>query len=137
MSRYLFRTQNGELVMPLESLPISRCIVDAAISLVALVDSDAITLRIEGPFVLTEEDGSHAIDPNAPRTLGPAVALVGATVRRARASETGRLELVFEDGRSILVEPSDEFEAWEISGPRDAKAVCRVDGGVSTWGARS
>lgn len=122
------------MVMPLESLTISRCIVDAALSLVALVDRDVITLRIEGPFVLTENDDSQAIDPNVPRTLGPAVALVGATVRRARASETGRLELVFEDGRSVVVEPSDEFEAWELSGPSDAKAVCRMDGGVSTWG---
>lgn len=124
-------------MLPLESLMISRCVVDAAISFFALVDDDAVTLRIECPFVLTDDDGSHAVDPSVPRTLGPAVALFGATVARASASETGRLELVFEDGRTVLVEPSDEFEAWELSGPGDAKAVCRMDGGVSTWGAKS
>lgn len=134
MSRYLFHTENGELSLPVEGLSIARCVVDHAFSLEALRDDNLITLRIEGPFTVTENGVQHALDPSEPAKLGPAIALVRAVVIRARASSEGRLGVVFDDGREVTVEPNDDFEAWELSGPKGAKAVCSAGGGVSTWG---
>lgn len=135
MSRYLFHTENGELLLPLEGLDIARCVVDHALSLEALQANGTVILRIEGPFSLKDGHSSYAMDPSVPAQLGPAVALVRGCVERVRASAEGRLSIVFKDGREVTVEPSDDFEAWELSGPQGVKAVCRAGGGVSTWGA--
>jgi hypothetical protein len=134
MSRYLFRTENGELLLPVEGLSIARCVVDHAFSLEAFRDNDVVTLRIEGPFIVTENGVKHALDPNEPANLGPAIALVRAVVKRSRASAEGRLVVVFDDGREVTIEASEDFEAWEVIGPQGAKVVCSAGGGVSTWG---
>jgi hypothetical protein len=134
MNRYLFHTENGELSLPVEGLSIARCVVDHAFSLETFRDRDVVTLRIEGPFTVTENGRQHALDPTEPANLGPAIALVRAVVRRARASAEGRLVVVFDDGREVTVEPNEDFEAWELIGPKGAKAVCSAGGGVSTWG---
>lgn len=136
MSRYLFHTESGELSLPVEGLSIARCVVDHAFSLEAFRDDDVVTLRIGGPFTVTAGNGvKHVLDPSEPANLGPAIALVRALVRRARASAEGRLGLVFDDGREVVIEPNEDFEAWELVGPKGAKAVCSPGGGVSTWGA--
>mgnify|MGYP003576712334 FL=1 len=135
MSRYLFHTENGELSLPLEGLDITRCVVDHAFSLEALQGDGPVALRIEGPFSLKDGQSNHAMDPSVPAQLGPAVALVRGSVKRARVSAEGRLSIYFKDGREVTVEPSDDFEAWELSGPQGVKAVCRAGGGVSTSGA--
>jgi hypothetical protein len=135
VSRYLFHTENGELSLPLEGLAIARCVIDHAFSLEAFRTDGSVTLRIEGPFTLTREQSTRLMDPSAPAELGPAIALVQGTVKRARVSSEGRLSIVFDDGREVTVEPSENFEAWELSGPQGVKAVCRAGGGVSTWGA--
>jgi hypothetical protein len=134
MIRYLFHTEDGELSLPVEGLPVARCVVDHAFSLEVFRDSDVVTLRIEGPFTIAENGMQHILDPNEPANLGRAIALVRAVVRRARASAEGRLYIVFDDGREVIVEPSEDFEAWELIGPKNAKAVCSAGGGVSTWG---
>jgi hypothetical protein len=135
MSRYLFSTENGELSLPLESFAIARCIVDEAFSLEVFRDHEVVSLRIEGPFTVTERGAPFNMDPAEPQCLGPAVALINASVRKARASAEGRIRITFEDGRELTAEPSDDFEAWSLAGPKDAKAVCRVGGGISTWGS--
>jgi hypothetical protein len=134
VNRYLFHTENGELSLPLEGLTISRCVVDHAFSLEAFRADGVVALRIEGPFTLKGKQLSRVMDPGVPTELGLAIALVRGTVKRARASSGGRLSIIFEDGRDVTVEPSEDFEAWELSGPQGVKAVCRVGGGVSTWG---
>lgn len=126
----------GELLLPLETCAIARCLVDAAFSLQAL-DDDVVTLRIECPFKIIEHGCISTLDPGVPTTLGPAVALWNGTVKRARAAESGRLEIEFEDGRLLVVEPNDDFEAWELSGPRNAIVLCCVGGGLAVWEASS
>jgi len=135
VSRYLFHTENGELSLPLEGLGVARCVIDHAFSLEAFRSDGVVALRIEGPFTLTANKSGHRLDPSAPGELGPAIGLVRKVVRRARASSEGRLSIVFEDGSELAVEPSEDFEAWEVSAPQGVKAVCRAGGGVSTWGA--
>jgi hypothetical protein len=134
MSRYLFHTENGDLSLPLDGLDITRCVVDHALSLEAVQADGPVALRIEGPFSLKDGASNHVMDPSAPAQLGPAVALVHSSVKRARVSAEGRLSIQFKDGREVTVDPSDDFEAWELSAPQGVKAVCRVGGGVSTWG---
>jgi hypothetical protein len=135
VKRYLFHIENGDLLLPLEGLEITRCVVDHAFSLEAAHADGMVTVRIEGPLSLKDGRSEHAIDPSVPTELGPALGLVRGSIERARVSPEGRLSLVFQDGREVTVEPSDDFEAWELTAPRGVKAVCRAGGGVSTWGA--
>jgi hypothetical protein len=68
------------------------------------------------------------------------VGTVRAAANARTASLPGRTRAMcggcrFNDGRELMVEPSDDFEAWGLTGPKNVKAVCRPRGGVSTWGA--
>ena len=134
MNRYLFHTEDGELVLPLEGLSIARCVVDHALSLEAFHGDGVITLTIEGPFTILQNGERRAQDPTSPADLGPAIGLVRGLIRKARASTNGRLAVAFEDGRNINVEPNEDFESWQLSAPGGVRAVCRAGGGVSTWG---
>jgi hypothetical protein len=133
VSPYLFQSENGDMALPIEGLTVARCVVDFALSLEAFRGDDVVILRIEGPFTILENGAISSLDPEVPAKLGPAIALVQASVRSARAFADGRLQLIFEDGREITVHPNDEFEAWQLAGPGRVKAVCRVGGGISVW----
>jgi hypothetical protein len=135
MNEYLLRTENGELLLPLEGLSIVRCWIDYAFSLEAAHEDGIVVLRIECPFTISERGEQYVLDPEEPAILGPAAALVRTSARTARAAAEGRLSIVFDDGRELTVEASDRFEAWELSGPKGMIAVCLPGGGLSIWGA--
>lgn len=135
MKRYLFHTDGGELCLSLKGLSIARCVVDVAgFALQAFARDGTIELRIETPFVLADLGPTLELDPTVPKSLGPAFALLGATVTSAKVSAEGRLALAFNDRRAMAIAPSERFEAWQLIGPRGIKVVCRAGGGVSIWG---
>ena len=54
--------------------------------------------------------------------------LLGAVVRDATVARTGRLDIAFEDGRAVTVEPNPSYEAWEVTAGT-LKLVCLPGGG--------
>jgi hypothetical protein len=78
------------------------------------------------------------IDPEAPDTLPPLLALHQAVVSEANAVKDGHLVVRFEDGRSIEVAPDDRYEAWQVDGsrppvPRDFKIIAVPGGGLAVF----
>lgn len=104
---------------------VSRCIIDHAFSLEFYEGEQAAVLRIEGDFTISDRDRVYRLSPSVPMELGPAVALFGQV--------EGKLELAFEDGRTLSVEPDACYEAWEVSGPDGMRAVCTPGGAISVW----
>lgn len=128
----LHRSEGGWR-LPIEQRGVSRCVVDHAFALEFHEGEQSAVVRIEGTFAVVEHGRVHRISPSAPEELGPAVGLFGQVVRSATASALGRLEVAFEDGRMLSVEPDARYEAWEIHGPGGMRVVCAPGGEVSVW----
>ena len=119
--------------LPVEQRRVSRCTFDHAFALEFHEGEQSAVLRIEGGFTILDREQVHRLTPSSPVNLGLAVALFGQVVQSARTSEEGKLEIAFEDGRSLTVAPNDRYEAWEFSGPGGVRVVCTPGGGISVW----
>ena len=124
---------DGGWRLPIEQRGVTRCLVDHAFTLEFHDGEQSAIVRIEGTFTVVDHGLVHQLTPTAPRELGPAVDLYGQVVRSATASSQGKLEIVFEDGRRLSVEPDARYEAWEMSGPGGVRAVSTPGGAVSVW----
>ena len=133
MMSWQLQPNDGGWRLPIEQRVVSRCIVDHGFTLEFHADGEKAAVRIEGAFTVFDRGRSHQLSPAAPTELGPAVGLFGQVVQAARASAAGRLEITFEDGRMLYVEPDARYEAWEISGPSGMRAVCTPGGAISVW----
>jgi len=119
--------------LPIEHCRVSRCFVDHAFALEFHEGEQSAVVRIEGTFAIRDQGRVHRLTPSAPKELGPAVGLFGQVVRSATASTRGELEIAFEDGGVLSVQPDARYEAWEIYGPDGMRAVCTPGGEVSVW----
>jgi hypothetical protein len=133
VSSWSLQRSGGGWRLPIEQRAVSRCIVDHAFALEFHEGEHSAVVRIEGSFTVLDQGRVHRLTPTAPKDLGPAVGLFGQVVRSATASAEGKLEIAFEDGRALSVNPDARYEAWEIYGPRGMRAVCTPGGEVSVW----
>ncbi|MDQ3370221.1 MAG: DUF6188 family protein [Myxococcota bacterium] len=128
----LQRTERGWR-LPIEQARVTRCIVDHAVALEFFEGELCVVVRVEGDFSILDGARVHRLSSSAPQDLGPAVGLLGQTVRSATTSAQGKLEIAFEDGRMLSVEPDERYEAWELCGPGGTRAVCMPGGEVAVW----
>ena len=111
----------GRWRLPVEGGTVTQLLIDYAFGFTVQVQEPAgdVRMRLAGRF--SYEDGSgrrFEIDPEAPDTLPPLLALHQAVVSEAHAVKDGHLVVRFEDGRSIEVAPDDRYEAWQVDGSR-------------------
>lgn len=121
--------------LPLTGLVVTRLLLDHALSIELLERETAFLLRIGNNFVLRGEAGALTLSSERPAELGPALALLHATVRSAKAHKSGRLELELSSGVSVLVNADPLYEAWEFAGPNQMRVVCAPGGELSVWHA--
>lgn len=133
MSSWNIQKVEGGWRLPIEQHSVSRCIVDHAFGLEFSEGEQSAVVRIEATFTIFAQGRAHRLAPSAPHELGPAMGLFGQVVRSATSSSQGRLEIEFEDGRMLSVEPDAIYEAWEIYGPGGMRAVCTPGRAVSVW----
>ncbi|MEU4689661.1 DUF6188 family protein [Actinoplanes sp. NPDC023714] len=87
---------------------------------------------IEGVAHLDGPDGRVDVEPgDQSDTLG---VLLNDTVREARATGSGELELTFASGRRLLVDVDPEVESWAVTGPGGFLVVCMARGELAVWG---
>src|SRR6266508_1297501 len=86
-------------------------------------------IRIETDFSIRTPEGDVAfalgqtsLDPDTFRSL------LERTVTASSATDSGILELAFDNGTSLRVEPDDTYEAWTVAGPNGQKVVCMPGG---------
>lgn len=102
--------------MPIRGAEVIQVRVDYAFSLIVEVDDEYATsgvIRINAPLVFDNGSGPVTIDPERAAEVAPLLTLHKAVIASAEAAPDGRLSLRFLDRRTIDVESTDEFEAWE------------------------
>jgi hypothetical protein len=63
--------------------------------------------------------------------------LIEHTVEEATANAAGALQVIFEGGARLTVEPDPAYEAWNVSGPDGALVVSTAGGKLAIWKSQS
>lgn len=99
--------------------------------------TDRSLLRIGTDFEFADQDGVQRIDPESARPFaGRILGALHRGVESCRYSEDGSIRLRLAGGVRISVDPSPEFEAWNLSvgGDSPGLVVSTIGGGVAVWG---
>ena len=113
---------------------IMRLYFDFAIT---FVTSSGGELRIGNNFSVCPPEGPAVyVDPEVPGTAAHTVlALLHQELASVAVDESGRLELMFASGASVVVGPDAQYEAWTYAGSHDGvKIICLPGGGLATFG---
>jgi hypothetical protein len=97
-----------------------------------------VNVEISCRFTYDDGDQRVEVDPEAKETLLPVLSLHKAIVCEAYAIKDGHLIVRFAEGRSIEVEPDDQYEAWEVHGTvpsitREFKIIAVPAGGLAVF----
>lgn len=71
-------------------------------------------IRIETEFTVSSDGIGVAYDPESTTSLGPLLDLHNVGVLSASVTKAGTVQIVFEDGRVLRVEPDDHYEACSV-----------------------
>jgi hypothetical protein len=95
----------------------------------------SLDIRIAAPFTLrTGEGAPRTLDPQAPETLAPALALLQRPVRSLTMTVGGELVVVVGDGE-LRVRPHGLRGAWEVQGAGALEGLLyrSAPGGGAPW----
>jgi len=123
-------------VLPLQNRELTRCCVDYGFVLEFWEQESNVTIRIGESFLVKVNQEEHELCAEKQSLLGPALSLLHETVESAIASKRGALILRFSNGNSLLVEASNNYEAWELHGPGGLHVISTPDGNLSIWQAQ-
>lgn len=99
-----------------------------------------VDVTIETPFEFARPSGKLMLEPENTLALAPLLGLHGAVISNASATRDGILTVHFANGTSLVVQPHDSYEAWNVVGRRsdadDAepfRIVCMPGGKLAVW----
>ena len=126
---------NVELVAKLAGSEASRLLLDNRIGIEFQRDQQRTTLFIESTVQFHDGSSRYEICPDNPVQYGPLASLLKRRVRSARVTESGSLRVEMHPEGSILIEPDDNYEAWELIQANGARCICIPGGGLAIWDA--
>jgi Family of unknown function (DUF6188) len=130
----LWAEPEGGWRLGLEGMRVIQLRVSYELELV--LDGDA-EVTIEARAVLRRGDLAFPevpavqLDPER-QVVAPALAVFGATVTSSAVLKTGVLDLAFDNGLSLAVNPDAEFEAWQVR-KSAGLLVCTPGGDIAIW----
>lgn len=100
--------------------------------------SDVHFIAVSSPLSVEVDGQSVRLSPeeDPQDCFGPIRELVGRTVEAADADATGALDVTFDGGGHLRVEPDPAYEAWNVSGPNGALVVSMPGGELAIWTAQ-
>ena len=103
-------------------------------SLVMTFSDDYFAL-MASPLTLSREGEALTLTPDEDpaEAFTPIRQLVGLDIIESIADDSGALRMAFEDGSLIHVPADDQYEAWNVSGPRGALVVSMPGGELAIW----
>lgn len=124
-------------MLPVVDQQVTRCILDYAE--VGLLLANGINVNIGQVFVYVYSDGAEVeLDPEGEGILlAPILRLRRMIVKSGMAFKNGRLQVHFKDDSHIEVPASQQFEAWNITGPGGLLIVSIPGGNLAIWKDRS
>ena len=99
--------------------------------------SDGHFIVVSSPLVVEFDATRTCLSPeeDSDDAFEPIRRLIGHTVATAIADATGVLDVTFEGGARLHVEPDPAYEAWNVSGPNGALVVSMPGGELAVWRA--
>lgn len=99
----------------LQKLDVGQVQFDTELTLVLNTPAEQhSSIRIGTEFLCTIDNATSACNPREPRTLSPALILVGKIISSARYSSQGDLHVEFTDESSLRVPCNTQYEAWQV-----------------------
>ena len=95
--------------------------------------TETASLCIETPCYIRSEGKNTRLVPDAPSTLAPALTLFNAEITDISILKTGYLTAKFKDGRSLEIEPNEQYEAWQVSSTNGFLLVCSPGGEIAMF----
>jgi len=123
------------LELPLTGWCVTQCCVDHAFTIRLRRQQGEFSIRIEADFAFVPSRGAEIVHirPGIIRELAPALEVFGSSIDRAVVYKDGKMCIDFSNGMSISAEPDEEYEAWNVSGPRGFLIVALPGGGIMMW----
>jgi hypothetical protein len=111
---------------------VTRVCFDAALTVLTSGDCE---LRVETEAVLQIPAGDHvSFDPESPDDAAThLVRLARDVITVADVRTVGDLVIEFESGTKLTVRPDEEYEAWELVGPKGRRVTCMPGGDIAVW----
>jgi hypothetical protein len=119
--------------LPVLGLTVSRCCIDQALSLEFFSEHVDVLVRFEGVLRLRRGGSVILLNAEDPRSLAPALELLGQRATVAQAEQEGGLLMQFADGSQLEVDPDPDYEAWELTTSAGFRLVSSAGGGLVTW----
>lgn len=88
--------------------------------------------QVETAYTVQTASGVISVVPGQPAEQEPP-SFLEQHIRSATASDSGRLEVVFDSGAVLRVEPDPDFEAWTFVGPDGRRVVSMAEGELAVW----
>lgn len=112
--------------------------IDFRLGLFLSDGSDVAKLYVESECLLRTPGGEDRMNPEDPRSLVAILPFAqGAKVAHISIRKTGQLQLEFESGSSLEVNPQQRFEAWQLgSSSIGLLMVCAPGGSVALFEKR-
>jgi hypothetical protein len=128
-------TDSDTVSLPLHGRQVTQLRFDFAFGIELCEDEPRFSLRIGCPLTTTNGPVTASYDPEKSVQCGPLLALLHDRVHSAKATRTGRLEIVFTSGLTLRVDPHPQFEAWELVGSDGTRVISVPGGNLVTWSA--
>lgn len=112
---------------------IQRIEVDFRLGLLFGDKTETASLYIETPCHIRSEGNNTRLVPDAPWTLAPALTIINAEIADVSIQKTGYLTVKLKDGRSLEIEPNEQYEAWQVGSTNGFLLVCSPGGGVAMF----
>lgn len=118
----------------MEGYALNRLLLDNALTIEFLHEELRISLRIETGFKLYVTDVEYLISPEYYTGIKYFHELINHEIKDFLIGEDGSVTVLFLDSSlKILVEPHQEFEAWELFDTNGILCVSLPSGGLATW----
>ena len=128
----LVATDYGWLVS-IDDCRVQRIEVDFRLGFLMSDKSGPASAHIETPCQLGGEGSDVTLTPADAPTLCPILSLFNVEVTGIYIRTTGQLTMAFGNGRSLVVEPDESYEAWQIACPGEFLIVCPPGGLVCVY----
>lgn len=111
---------------------IDQIVLGHAVSLVRVGEGGGV-VTIEGDFTVRVDGDTHDVSPESLAAGGAVLfGLLHQEVHQATVDDDGSLRLRIGDA-TLVVSPSQEFEAWTYAADDGRRVVCMPGGQLATW----
>lgn len=117
-------------IFPMENLTVTKLEIDYAFTISTWVSNDVyFSITIEASFAFNTPDNNRIdVTPETLTGICSVLKILHSTFRSVIAYKTGKLEINFNTGEQIVVEPNSSYEAWNLTGPGGLLYVCIAGG---------